>query len=87
MTANIMEDWDIRYSDYVGDLTLFDKKIGQTNRSFLRTDIDDRTAVTYDTRTNEPIMVEIRNADEVISGIGKLDKREVIKKAKEYLNA
>ncbi|MBQ3348588.1 hypothetical protein IJG90_03680 [Candidatus Saccharibacteria bacterium] len=83
---NIPDNWEIRYSKYVGDLTLFDRTIYSKNKNELATKrIGERTFITFDVKKSTPLMIEISEAKEIIADIDILEKSSIIKIVKEYL--
>ena len=88
MVIDIAPSWKIRYSKYVGDLTLFDEDIYDRKTSDLELKkVSDCAYVTLDKIKNVPVMVEIGNAEVIIPNIDNMEKDSIINKVKEYLYA
>ena len=81
-----MYTWEIRYSKYIGDLSIFDKKIYSMQTKDLHSvQIKNGIFVTVDNSNNQPMMIEVRDADKKISGIDKMDKTSIINTVKECI--
>lgn len=85
---SIKTSWNIRYSRFVGTLTLYDEKIGIIPRDNLKAEIVGQALLAIDATTGELLMVEIKNA---LSALGfdpdDYDQKDIIIKVKDYLNA
>lgn len=85
-TDKINDNWEIRYSQYVGDLTIYDKRIGTMDSSKLRTDIYGAIKVSYDSETGIPYVIELEDAADFIPDIDKKSKNSIINNIKEFIN-
>lgn len=85
-TQNIDKTWDIRYSQYVDDLTIFDTRINGMNKDDLHANIKDGITIAYERKTKRLVMVEVKNASKLIKDINNLTKEEVIYKLKETMH-
>ena len=83
---DIPQSWQIRYSKYIGDLTLFDDRIYQKKQEELVSEkISDDVYFTFDKKTGRLMMVEIGDAKSIIPDIDNMDKSFIINKIKEYI--
>lgn len=78
-------DWDIRYSQYIGDLIIFDERISRIDRAALKSNSYKDAIITIDKNSNKPVMVEIKNADLLFGDLNGMSKQEIIHKVKEYV--
>lgn len=84
----IDSSWEIRYSEYVGTLTMFDPEAGLLNSDEIRKDyINENLVLISLKKTGKLMIVEVYDADRIVKDIDQLDKNEVIKIIKEYINA
>ncbi len=80
-------NWDIRFSKYVGVLTLFDPQIGSTERNLIVGEKVYDTKLAFNKITGSLLLAEIDNARQVLGiDIDKFSKIEIIDKVKEYLS-
>lgn len=85
MVKRDIDTWEVRYSKYVGDLSVFDKKIYNIESDKLHTNqIKDGVFITVDA-SNHLMMIEIRDADKVINGIDKMNKSSILNTVKECI--
>lgn len=85
MNIDITPNWEIRYSEYVGDLYLFDKIIYNKDRQELFSEKKNNMTLTYDAKSNKLLMVEISSAKNIVPNIEKKDKIYIINKVKECI--
>ena len=82
-----MENWNVRYSHHVGDLTVFSEKIGRLGLDKRKTKpLEDDVFISYNVDTNELLMVEIMDAEKRISDIENLSREALIERVKEIIN-
>lgn len=86
MVVHDMDTWEVRYSKYVGDLSVFNKDIYAMKAEELRSDqIEKDIFVTINSLDNRLMMVEVKDADRKIAGIDKMNKDSIINIVKECI--
>lgn len=83
----IDDSWDIRYSIYIDDLILFDKKMWTINQKELISKVFNNLQLIFNKHNSRLLMVKIKNAQSILHiNPNEYSKQYIIKIVKEYLD-
>ena len=87
VASKSMSDWNVFYNIYEDDLRVYSDVITKKNKTDLQVIKKDQYNAILDRQTDEVLLISIKDASYKISdNLDMLDKSDIIKLAKEYID-